>query len=72
MVISPLNHMFWRSVAGAILIDRHNVILWRTFGIYAKSSFNSGLYIIKISWIRRRSRNEGVCIRQRSGLLVKG
>ena len=23
MVISPLNHMFWRSVAEAILIDRH-------------------------------------------------
>ena len=24
MVISPLNHMFWRSVVEAILIDRHN------------------------------------------------
>ena len=23
MVISPLNHMFWRSVVEAILIDRH-------------------------------------------------
>ena len=23
MVISPLNHIFWRSVAEAILIDRH-------------------------------------------------
>ena len=23
MVISPYNHMFWRSVAEAILIDRH-------------------------------------------------
>ena len=23
MVISPLNHMFWQSVAEAILIDRH-------------------------------------------------
>ena len=23
MVFSPLNHMFWQSVAGAILIDHH-------------------------------------------------
>ena len=23
MVFSPLNHMFWRSVGEAILIDRH-------------------------------------------------
>ena len=25
MVISPLNHMFWRSVAEAILIDRYMI-----------------------------------------------
>ena len=26
MVISQLNHMFWRSVAEAILIDRHMLV----------------------------------------------
>ena len=55
MVISPLNHMFWRSVAEAILIDLHMLF-------YGE---------LKISCIRRCSRNEGVCIRQRFGLLVR-
>ena len=26
MVISPLNHIFWRSIVEAILIDRHLLI----------------------------------------------
>ena len=73
MVISPLNHMFWRSIVEAILIDRHmlfygELLVFST--IYAKSSF-SFWSTIKISWIRRCSRNEGVCIRHRLGLLVR-
>ena len=63
MVISPLNHMFWRSVAEAILIDRHMLFYGELLVFMQK--------VAKVSWIRRCSRNEGVCIRQRLGLLVR-
>ena len=55
MVISSLNHMFWQGLSqdrlslvlaiscGGDSNRSPYVILWRTSGIYAKSSFNSGL-----------------------------
>ena len=36
MVISPLNHMFWQSVAEAILIDRHMLFYGELLVFYAK------------------------------------
>ena len=70
MVISPLNHMFWRLVAEAILIDRHMLFYGELLVFLQKVSLIL-VYYLKISWIWRCSRNEGVCIRQRLGLLVR-
>ena len=67
MVILPLNHMFWRSFAETILIDRHMLFYGELLVFMQKVA----LILLKISWIRRCSRNEGVCIRQRLGLLVR-
>ena len=69
MVISPLNHMLWRSIVEAILIDRHILFYGELLVFTQKVAFI--LSTIKISWIRRCSRNEGVCIRHRLGLLVR-
>ena len=68
MVIYPLNHMFWRSVLEAILIDRHMLFYGELPVFMQKLLFWS---TIKISWIGRCSRNEGVCIRHRLGLLIR-
>ena len=43
MVISPLNHMYLAISCGGDSNRSPHVILWRTSGIYAKSSFTSGL-----------------------------
>ena len=69
MVISPLNNMFWRSIVEAILIDRH-ILFFGELLVFTQKKL---LFwsTIKISWIRRCSRNEGVCIRHRLGLLVR-
>ena len=69
MVISPLNHMFWRSVVVAILIDRHMLLNGNLLVFMQKVALI--LATIRISWIRRCSRNEGVCIRHRLGLLIR-
>ena len=68
MVILPLNHMFWRSVAEAILIVRHMLFYGELLVFMQKVAL---ILVYYISWIRRCSRNEGVCIRQRLGLLVR-
>ena len=65
MVISPLNHMFWRSVVVAILIDLNGKLL------VFMQKVALILATIRISWIRRCSRNEGVCIRHKLGLLIR-
>ena len=59
MVISPFNHMFGRSVAEAILIDRHMFFYGELLVFMQKVALIWST--IKISWIRRCSRNEGVC-----------
>ena len=69
MVISPLNHMFWRSVAEAILIDRHMLFYGELLVFMQKEALILVYY--KESWIRRCARNEGVCIRHSLGLLVR-
>ena len=63
--------MFWQSVAEAILIDRHMSFYGELLVFMQKVALILVYYSIKISWIRRCSRNEGVCIRQRLGLLVR-
>ena len=50
MVIIPLNHMFWRSIVEAILIDRHMFFLWRTSGIYAKVVHVMRVCVYDIDW----------------------
>ena len=70
MVISPLNHMFWRSVAEAILID-HYILFYGELLVFMQKVALIFWSPIKISWIRRCSRNKGVCIRHRLGLLVR-
>ena len=70
MVISPLNHMFWRSVVEAILIDRHMLFYGKLLVFMQKVALIL-FYNKKISWIRGCSRNEGVCIRHRLGILVR-
>ena len=69
MVILSLNQMFWRSAAEVILIDRHMLFYGELLVFMQKVAIIWST--IKISWIRRCSRNEGVCIRQRLGLLVR-
>ena len=67
MVISPFNHMFWRSVVEAILIDRHMLFYGELLVFMQKVAL---ILVYYKDWIRRCSRNEGVCIRHRLGLLV--
>ena len=56
MVISPLNHMFWRSIVEAILIDGH--MLFNVELLVFTQIVAFILATIKISCIRRCSRNE--------------
>ena len=69
MAISPLNHMFWRSVVDAILMDRHMLFYGELLVFMQKVALILVYY--KDIWIRRYSRNEGVCIRHTLGLLVR-
>ena len=66
MVTSPLNHMFWRSVVEAILIDPHMLFYGELLVFMQKVALILVYY--KDFMDRRCSRNEGVCIRHRLGL----
>ena len=63
MVISPLNHMFWRSVAEAILIDRLMLFYGELLVFMQKVTLILVYY--KDFMDTEVSRNAGVCIRQR-------
>ena len=43
MVILPLNYMFWRSVAEAILIDRHMLFYGKLLVFMQKVALNLNL-----------------------------